>query len=128
GLFAGLVNVIPYVGVFIAAIFGLFVALSTGLHSDFQNALLPMILKVLAVFISSNLIDGMFLQPLIFSNTVKAHPLEIFTIILVSGTLGGVGPMILAVPTYTVVRVVAKQFFSRFRIVQKLTSALEDED
>ncbi|MFI5150283.1 MAG: AI-2E family transporter [Bacteroidia bacterium] len=126
GLFAGLVNVIPYVGVFIAAAFGLFVALSTGLPADFQNALFPMILKVLSVFIATNLIDGIILQPLIFSNTVKAHPMEIFTIILVSGTLGGVGPMILAVPTYTVVRVIAKQFFSRFRIVQRLTSELED--
>jgi predicted PurR-regulated permease PerM len=128
GLFAGLVNVIPYIGVFIAAGFGLFVALSTGLPPDFHNALLPMIIRVLIVFLSCNLIDGMVLQPLIFSNTVKAHPLEIFSVILISGTLGGVGPMILAVPTYTVLRVIAKQFFSRFRIVQKLTSALEDDD
>ncbi len=127
GLFAGMVNVIPYVGVFIAAGFGLFVALSTGLTADFHTALVPMITKVLITFVSCNLIDSIVLQPLIFSNTVKAHPLEIFLVIMITGTLAGIGPMILAVPAYTVVRLIAKQFLGRFQIIQRLTSSLEEK-
>jgi predicted PurR-regulated permease PerM len=127
GLFAGLVNIIPYVGVFIAAGFGLFVALSTGLTVHFEATLLPLVTKVVLVFISCNLIDSMLFQPLIFSNSVKAHPLEIFLVIMITGTLAGIGPMILAVPTYTVLRVIAKQFLSRFRIIQKLTSNLGEK-
>jgi len=126
GLFAGLVNIIPYVGVFVAAAFGLFVALSTGLHGHFENQIIPMVTKVLLGFIGCNLIDGMVLQPLIFSKSVKAHPLEIFLVIMITGTVAGIGPMILAVPAYTVLRIIAKQFLWRFRIIQKLTSALEE--
>jgi len=126
GLFAGLVNIIPYVGVFIAAAFGLFVSLSTGLSPDFHATLFPMISKVLLVFIACNLLDSLLLQPLIFSNTVKAHPLEIFLVIMVTGSLAGIGPMILAVPAYTVLRVIARQFLSRFRIVRRMTLGLEE--
>ncbi len=126
GLFAGLVNIIPYVGVFVAAAFGLVVALSTGLHGHFENEIIPMVTKVLLGFIGCNLIDGMILQPLIFSKSVKAHPLEIFLVIMITGTIAGIGPMILAVPAYTVLRIIAKQFLWRFRIIQKLTSALEE--
>jgi predicted PurR-regulated permease PerM len=128
GLFAGIVNVIPYVGFLVATAFGLFVALSTGLSPDFHVALVPMILKVAGVFIGCNLLDSILLQPLIFSNTVKAHPLEIFLVILITGTLAGIGPMILAVPTYTVLRVIARQFLSKFRIVRKLTVGLEERE
>jgi predicted PurR-regulated permease PerM len=128
GLFAGIVNVIPYVGFLIATAFGLFVALSTGLNPDFHAPLLPVIMKVAGVFIGCNLIDSILLQPLIFSNTVKAHPLEIFLVIMITGTLAGIGPMILAVPAYTVFRVIARQFLSRFRIVRKLTLGLEQKE
>ena len=128
GLFAGLVNIIPYVGVFVAAAFGLFVALSTGLSPDFHSTLMPMITRVMLVFIGCNLIDSLLLQPLIFSNTVKAHPLEIFLVIMITGTIAGIGPMILAVPTYTVLRVIARQFLSRFKIVRRLTHGLEENE
>jgi len=88
---------------------------------------MPLVTKVLLTFIGCNLIDGLILQPLIFSNSVKAHPLEIFLVIMITGTIAGIGPMILAVPAYTVLRVIAKQFLFRFRIIQKLTSALEEK-
>jgi predicted PurR-regulated permease PerM len=127
GLFAGIVNIIPYVGVLIAGGFGLLVALSTGLSPDFHDQLFPMITKVLLVFAGSNLIDSLFFQPLIFSNTVKAHPLEIFLVVMITGTLGGIGPMILAVPAYTVLRVIAKQFWSRFRFIKRLTASLQED-
>jgi predicted PurR-regulated permease PerM len=127
GLFAGIVNIIPYVGVLIAGSFGLFVAVSTGLPPDFHAQLFPMVTKVLLVFTSANLIDSLIFQPLIFSNTVKAHPLEIFLVIMITGTLAGIGPMILAIPAYTVLRVIAKQFWGRFRFIQKLTASLEED-
>jgi predicted PurR-regulated permease PerM len=65
--------------------------------------------------------DNIFFQPLIFSSSVKAHPLEIFLVILIAGTLAGITGMILAIPTYTVIRVFAKEFLNKFRVVQKLT-------
>jgi len=52
---------------------------------------------------------------------VKAHPLEIFVVILVAGSLGGIVWMILAIPAYTFIRVVAKEFLGEFKVVKKLT-------
>ena len=58
---------------------------------------------------------------------MKAHPLEIFLVILIAGTLAGIGGMIVAVPIYTILRIIAKEFLYNFKIVQKLTSELEEK-
>ncbi len=121
GLFSGFVNIIPYVGPIIGLAFGIFVVITTNLGMDFYGEMLPLILKVCVVFGSMQILDNMFLQPLIFSNSVKAHPLEIFLLILIAGTLAGIPGMILAIPAYTIFRVVAKEFLSEFKIIQKLT-------
>lgn len=70
------------------------------------------------------LIDNIILQPYIYSNSVKAHPLEIFLVILIAGSIAGVWGMLLAIPAYTVIRVFAKIFFNKLMVVQKLTQNL----
>jgi predicted PurR-regulated permease PerM len=126
--FAGIINIIPYIGPLIGASFGIFIALSTNLHLDFYSGMLPIIGKVAGVFIVVLLLDGTFLQPTIYSNTVKAHPLEIFLVIMIAGSLAGIPGMIMAIPAYTIIRVIAKEFFFNFRIVRKLTEDLEEID
>jgi len=81
-------------------------------------------LKVASVFLIIQLLDNILFQPIIFSNSVNAHPLEIFLVISIGGTLGGIPFMILAIPGYTVLRIVAKEFLSEFKIVQDLTKRL----
>lgn len=120
-LFAGIVNMIPYVGPLIGAGFALFIGLTT--NSDMT--MVSVIVKIFIVFPIVNLADAFLLQPLIYSSSVKAHPLEIFLVILMGGTLGGIGGMILAVPSYTIIRVIAKEFFTNFRIVKKLTKKFD---
>ncbi len=113
-LFAGLMNVIPYVGPLIGCAFALFIGLTT----NPDMAMLSIVVKICIVFPIVNLADAFLLQPLIYSSSVKAHPLEIFLVILAGGTLGGIGGMILAVPSYTILRVFAKEFFTSFREVK----------
>jgi len=55
------------------------------------------------------------LQPLIFSKSVKAHPVEIFIIIFAGASLGGILGMILAIPTYTVLRVSIMELLSGYK-------------
>ncbi|NNE29984.1 MAG: AI-2E family transporter, partial [Saprospiraceae bacterium] len=124
--FAALVNVIPYLGPIIGAIFGVFITISSNLDLEFYTMMLPLILKVLAVFAAMQLMDNFLLQPFIFSNSVKAHPLEIFIVILMGAQLNGILGMILAIPTYTVLRVIARVFLSEFKIVKKLTGGIDD--
>ena len=126
--FAALINVIPYLGPIIGAAFGVFITISSNLDLglDFYTEMLPLILKVVAAFGAMQLLDNFLLQPFIFSNSVLAHPLEIFIIILVGAKLSGIMGMILAIPVYTVIRVIARAFLSEFKIVQKLTGSLEE--
>ena len=124
GLFAGIVNVIPYIGPWLAALFGVLVALTTSLHLDFNTALLPLLVKVVLVFVVSQQIDGFVVQPLVMGNSVKAHPLEIFIVVLAAGTIAGIGGMIVAIPVYTILRIVAREFLSEFKLVNSLTKEL----
>jgi predicted PurR-regulated permease PerM len=126
GLFAGIVNVIPYVGPLMGAGFGLIIALTSAMQVDFAPPLLPLVAKVLSVFIIAQQIDGFVVQPMVLGNSVKAHPLEIFIVVLAAGTIGGVVGMVMAIPVYTILRVVAKEFLSEFKAVDTLTRDLTD--
>lgn len=121
GFLAGIINVIPYIGPIIGAIIGVIIGISTNLDLDFYSQIIPLSLKICVVFGVMQLVDNFVLQPLIFSNSVKAHPLEIFIIVISAGTLWGVLGMIIAIPFYTLFRVIAKEFLSEFKLVQELT-------
>ncbi len=128
GFFAALINVIPYLGPIIGAVFGVFITISSNIGVDFYSELLPLLIKVVVVFGAMQMLDNFILQPYIFSNSVLAHPLEIFIIILMGSQLNGIIGMILAIPVYTVLRVIARSFLSEFRIVQQITGSIEEVD
>jgi len=125
GFFAAIVNLIPYVGPILGATFGVIVTISANLDLEFYTQMLPKLIQVVAVFGAMQLIDNFLLQPYIFSNSVKAHPLEIFVVILMGAQVGGILGMVLAIPGYTAVRVIAKVFLSEFKVVQKITQGME---
>jgi predicted PurR-regulated permease PerM len=127
GMFAGIMNIIPYVGPLIAAAFGILIGVTSNLELDFYTQLLPLVYKIGIIFLVVQLIDSIVFQPLVISNIVKAHPLEIFLVILIAGTLTGIGGMIIAVPVYTILRIIAKEFLYNFKIVQRLTNELENK-
>ncbi len=120
-LIAALFNVIPYIGPLLGSTIGVLLGIATHLEMDFYTQLLPMVGWMILVFIIVQLIDNFVFQPLIFSNSVNAHPLEIFILLLIAGSLAGIAGMILAIPIYTVIRVFAKEFFNKFKVVKKLT-------
>ena len=95
--------------------------MSSNLQNDFMTVSLPTTIYVLIGFIIGQFIDNFFSQPLIFSNSVKSTALEIFLITLISGTLFGITGMVLAIPAYTVLKVVLKEFFPNNKIVELLT-------
>jgi predicted PurR-regulated permease PerM len=124
GFFGGLMNVIPYLGPVLGTLLALLLGASTTLAvADFSDVL-PVLLRIGGVFLVVNYIDNIFLQPMIYSSSVKAHPLEIFFIIIIGGSLGGILGMLVAVPVYTVLRVIAREYFSNFRAIRELTEDL----
>jgi len=125
GFFAALMNVIPYLGPLLGATFAVIITISSNLDVEsFYSVLLPLILKVLSVFAIMQLLDNFTLQPFIFGKSVKAHPLEIFIVVLMGAKIGGILGMVLAIPMYTILRVVARVFMSEFKIVQQITKNL----
>ena len=114
--FAGIVNIIPYVGPLIAVGTGIVLSV-TGVVSDgFYGAIGSTILGVFIGMLVVILLDNIVYGPLIQGKSVKAHPVEIFLVIIAAGSIGGIPAMIIAVPSYAFLRIVGEEFFSHFRI------------
>jgi predicted PurR-regulated permease PerM len=116
-----ILNLIPYLGPLLGNFVGVLIVISSNLEVDFYTMMLPKIIKAIIVFAVVQLLDNFLLQPNIFSKSVKAHPLEIFIIVLMGAKLGGVVGMVLAIPAYTIIRVLAKVFLSEFQVVKRIT-------
>ncbi|WP_031425600.1 AI-2E family transporter [Flavimarina sp. Hel_I_48] len=123
-LFCALLNVVPYIGPLIGGMVMLVLVVSGYFTADFESVILPKLIYVFVGYCIVQLIDNFVNQPLIFGNSVKSHPLEIFLIIIISGLLFGIVGMVVAIPVYTAIKVVAKEFLSEYKIVQKLTENL----
>jgi predicted PurR-regulated permease PerM len=121
GFFGGLMNVIPYLGPIIGATLGVILASLSELSVGNYDQVFITIITVLAVFGGANLVDNFILQPQIYSRRVKAHPVEVFLVIILGGQLAGIAGMVMAIPTYTVVKVIAREFAQRMKLVKFLT-------
>lgn len=119
-----LLNLIPYVGPLIGAVLMLTLTMTSNLGESFSDVVLPKTFWVFIVFMIGQLVDNFGSQPIIFSKSVKSHPLEIFLVILTTGILFGVIGLIIAIPAYTTIKVILKAFLSDNKIVQKLTKDL----
>lgn len=122
--FCAILNLVPYLGPLIAG--GLMLTLSTTSHlgQDFGSVILPKLIYIGIGYMIVQVIDNFINQPFIFGTSVKSHPLEIFLAIIIAGLLFGVVGMIVAVPVYTAIKVISKEFLSEYKIVKQLTKEL----
>ncbi|MDR3093867.1 MAG: AI-2E family transporter [Bacteroidales bacterium] len=106
-VFGGILNIIPYlgpiIGVTACCLFGTVDCLS--IHE--YHSVLPTIFSIAGVFLGANLIDNLLLQPIIYSQSIKVHPVEVFIVVIMAGTLAGITGMIIAIPVYTIIRTIA---------------------
>jgi len=129
---AGLLNVIPYVGPWIGAAIGVVLGLVLKFSSAAALGVFPnfwvILITLVAIFAVTQMVDNFFFQPFIYSTSIKSTPLEIFIVLLMAGHVGGILGMLVAIPTYTVIRVVAARFLKGFKPVKRLIEATSDED
>ena len=127
---AGLLNVIPYVGPLMGEVIGVVMGVAlkfgTGVGLDVNIWIFAVI--AWAIMLTAQLIDNFIYQPVIYSTSIKAHPLEIFIVLLMAGHIGGTVGMLVAIPAYTVVRVIAIRFFYHYKAIQRLIPNLSEED
>lgn len=121
----GLMNIIPYLGPLMGCALGVVIGIISNLGIGSYGLILPNSLEIIGVFVGANLVDNFVLQPTIYSKSVFAHPIEIFLVILMAGNVGGVVGMIIAIPSYTLIRIIAKQLLSEFKFIELLTKNLE---
>ncbi|WP_339625515.1 AI-2E family transporter [uncultured Winogradskyella sp.] len=119
-----LLNLVPYVGPLVSGFLMLLLSMSSNLGESFSEVILPKTSYVMIGFIIAQLVDNFFSQPFIFSKSVKSHPLEIFLVIIIGGIVFGIVGMIVAVPAYTAIKVILKEFLSEYKVVSKLTQDL----
>jgi predicted PurR-regulated permease PerM len=127
---AGILNVIPYVGPLLGEVIGvlLCVVLKYGAGVGLAVPIWAFALIVLAVMLGAQLIDNFVYQPLIYSTSIKSTPLEIFIVLLMAGHIGGTVGLLVGIPVYTVIRVIAARFFYDHKAVRRLMPDIEQED
>ncbi|MGX7350693.1 permease [Enterococcus canis] len=114
GIAAGFLNLIPYLGSFLAMIPAVFLGIVAG----------PvMLVKVIVVFIVEQTIEGRFVSPLVLGSQLEIHPVTILLVLLTSGKLFGVVGVILGIPVYAALKVLITHIFEWYR---KVSSLYED--
>jgi len=128
---AGLLNVIPYVGPLtggvIGTILGMSLKISYALSIGAPIHFWAWAATLIAIFVFTQLIDNFIFQPFIYSTSIKSSPLEIFIVLLMAGHIGGIVGMLVAIPSYTVIRVIASEFFYDVKFIQRLIPDKEEE-
>lgn len=127
---AGILNVIPYVGPLLGEAIGvvLCLVLKYGAGVGLAVPIWAFALIVLAVMLATQLVDNFVYQPLIYSTSIKATPLEIFIVLLMAGRIGGTVGLLVGIPAYTVLRVIAIRFFSDKKAVRRLIPDIDKEN
>lgn len=124
--FAGILNVIPYIGSAITMVVAIVLGVSACIGAGSYELIGSTINTIFFTLLTINLVDGFIIQPYILSNSVKAHPLEIFIVTLMAGTLGGIFGMVIALPVYTIIRIIASEFLSHLKFFRKISENIID--
>lgn len=119
GVTAGVLNLVPYLGSFLAMLPALVLGLIAG----------PvMLLKVIIVFIVEQTIEGRFVSPLILGSQLNIHPITILFVLLTSGSMFGIWGVLLGIPIYASAKVVISAIFDWYKEVSGLYEPVEETD
>ncbi len=121
GFFTGIIIIVPYLGGIISMIMGVILGVTGVISTGDYAMILPMALRILAAMFVVQTIDNNVFAPLIQGKSVKAHPVEIFLVVIAAASFGGIAGMIVAVPAYGFVKIIAHEFLSNFRIVRHMS-------
>ena len=119
GVTAGVLNLVPYLGSFLAMLPALVLGLIAG----------PvMLLKVIIVFIVEQTIEGRFVSPLILGSQLNIHPITILFVLLTSGSMFGIWGVLLGIPIYASAKVVISEIFDWYKEISGLYEPVEETD
>lgn len=127
GVVSGLLNIIPYIGPLIAVFLAMVISFTSLIPMMPTEAdILYNFGKILGSFLSVKMLDDFVLQPIIYGKSVQAHPIEIFIVILAAAQIGGILGMVFAVPAYSLLRIVIKEFFGQYFVNNEIIETNEN--
>ena len=106
GVIAGITEIIPYVGPFIGAIPGVFIAFSDSL---------PKVIMVAAMYFLIQQLENYVLVPKVMQKSTGLNAVVVMAAILVGGKLGGIVGALLAVPVVSMLEVFLLEKFPYMR-------------
>lgn len=121
GFFTGIIIIIPYLGGIIAMVAGVVLGVTGVIAVGDYPMILPMILRIIIAMGIVQLIDNNVFAPLIQGKSVKAHPVEIFLVVIAAASLGGMIAMVVAVPAYGFIKITASEFLSNFPVIRNFS-------
>lgn len=106
GIIAGFLNIIPYLGSFIAILPALIIGL---VDSPW------MLIQVIIVFSIEQFLEGRFISPQVLGSNLSIHPVTIMIVLLTSGKLFGLVGFVLGIPGYAVLKVIFTHGFEWYK-------------
>ena len=119
GIFAGFMNLVPYVGSALATIPAIILALVDGPK---------MLIAVIIVFVLEQTIEGRFISPLVLGSQLDIHPVTIIFVLLSAGKIFGVMGVILGIPVYAAIKVVVTHLFNWYKEASGLYEEEENKE
>jgi predicted PurR-regulated permease PerM len=120
GFFTGIIIIIPYLGGIISMIMGVIIGITGVISTGDYAMIMPMTIRILVAMFVVQTIDNNIFAPMIQGKSMKAHPVEIFLVVIAAASVGGIAGMIVAVPAYGFIKIVAREFLSNFRIFRQV--------
>jgi predicted PurR-regulated permease PerM len=108
-LWGMITNLIPFLGPYLAVIPALVIAL-------IQDPI--MVIYVIIIMFVAQQLEGNVITPNIIGKSLSVHPLTVITVILAAGNLGGFFAILIAVPTYAVLKTIVTNFYKHRQDIQ----------
>jgi putative permease len=109
GFFAGVVNIIPYLGPLIGMVPAIIIYFSEPQLHPIMSWWAPVL-----VYIAAQIIDSVLIVPFIVAKIVDQHPVAVVLSVIVGSQLFGVLGMIISIPIYSVIKVTYAALYRHF--------------
>ncbi len=121
GFFTGIIIIIPYLGGIISMLIGVIMGVTGVIAIGNYEMIMPVAIKILVAMFIVQTIDNNIFAPLIQGKSMKAHPVEIFLVVIAAASFGGILGMVAAVPVYGFIKIIATEFINSYLLTRKLT-------
>jgi len=98
---AGVLNIIPYIGIYTALFLSMFITLANGTGAQ--------VLAIAVIFIVAHFIDANIILPRIVGGRVKLNPMITIIAVLIGSLLWGIPGMFLFIPLMAILRIISEE-------------------